>query len=67
MTAPPRLEKPPNRSATVTKTARVYPRAELRQGAGTRVLSLSRPRVYSKAKKKKTTHSQSSPEKDFWY
>jgi hypothetical protein len=63
---PTQAEKLPNRTATVTKTARVYPRAEPRQGAGTRVLRLSRPQVCSKAKKK-NTHSQSSPEKDFWY
>ena len=65
MTAPPRLKKLPNRPATVTNTGRGYPRANLKQAAGIRVLSLSRPRVCLKARKK--THSQSSPEKDFWY
>jgi hypothetical protein len=34
---PTQAEKPPNRPATVTKTARVYPRTEPRQGTGTRV------------------------------
>jgi hypothetical protein len=63
---PTQAEKPPNRPATVTNTARVYPRAEPRQGAGTRVLSLSRPRVCLKTRKK-ITHNQFSPEKDFWY
>jgi hypothetical protein len=51
---PTQAEKPPNRPATVTNTARVYPRAEPRQGAGTRVLSLSRPRVCLKTRKKKS-------------
>jgi hypothetical protein len=55
MTAPPRLEKLPNRPATVTNTGRGYPRAKLKQAAGIRVLSLSRPRVCLKTKKK--THT----------
>jgi hypothetical protein len=52
---PTQAEKPSNRPATVTNTARVYLRAEPRQGVGTRVLSLSRPRVCLKTRKKKHT------------
>jgi hypothetical protein len=52
---PTQAEKPPNKPATVTKTTRVYPRAGPIQGAGTHVLSLSRPQVCLKAKKKSHT------------
>ena len=55
MTAP-QVEKLPNRPATVTNTGRGYPRAKLKQAAGIRVLSLSRPRVCLKTKKKHTVN-----------
>ena len=49
---PAQAEKLPNRPATVTNTARGYPRAKPLQGAGIRALSLIRPRVCPNTKKK---------------